>query len=202
MEAQYPAQISVETLERQASALAEDRDLIAGVLAKDRKATGEFVARCADWLYPFVRRRLVPRVELLEDLVQEIVLAAWQALPKFRGEAGLRSWVMGIARHKLDDYYRKRINEVELSEDEEYTPGPSFVPELESHVDATAVQEKVQKVLTLLPEAHALALIWRYRDEKKIREMAKLVGKTEKAMERLLARARENFRRRWSDAGV
>jgi RNA polymerase sigma-70 factor (ECF subfamily) len=202
MEAQHPAQISVEALERQASALAEDRDLIAGVLAKDRKATGEFVARCADWLYPFIRRRLVPRAEQLEDLVQEIVLAAWQALPKFRGEAGLRSWVMGIARHKLDDYYRKRIDEIELSEDEESTCEPASFPELEQHVDAITMREKVQKVLTLLPEAYALALIWRYRDENSIREMAQLAGKSEKAMERLLARARENFRRRWSDAGV
>jgi DNA-directed RNA polymerase specialized sigma24 family protein len=54
----------------------------------------------------------------------------------------------------------------------------------------------------MLPEAYTLALIWQYRDEKSIREMAQLTGKTEKAMERLLARARENFRRRWSDAGV
>jgi hypothetical protein len=29
--------------------------------------------------------------------------------------------------------------------------------------------------------------------------MAELTGKTEKAMERLLARARESFRKRWSD---
>jgi hypothetical protein len=29
--------------------------------------------------------------------------------------------------------------------------------------------------------------------------MAEVSGKTEKAMERLLARARENFRRRWND---
>src|SRR5215471_12760829 len=151
MEAQHPAQIPVEALGRQASALAEDRDLIAGVLAKDRKATGEFVARCADWLYPFVRRRLVPRVEPLEDLVQDIVFAAWQALPRFRGEVGLRSWVMGIARHKLDDYYRKRINEVELSENEESTSEPASFPELEQHVDMTAMRQKVQKVLALLP---------------------------------------------------
>jgi len=52
----------------------------------------------------------------------------------------------------------------------------------------------------LLPEAYALALIWRYRDEKSVREMAELSGKTEKAMERLLARAREHFRTEWNHA--
>ena len=50
-------------------------------------------------------------------------------------------------------------------------------------------------------EVQAGGLVWRYRDEKSLREMAELCGKTEKAMERLLARARENFRRRWNDAG-
>jgi len=45
-----------------------------------------------------------------------------------------------------------------------------------------------------------LALLWRYRDGRSIREMADFTGKTEKAMERLLARAREHFRRRWNDA--
>lgn len=101
MEAQHPVRISMAALAMQETGVTEDRDLIAGVLAKDRKATTEFVGRCADWLYPFVQRRLVPRADLLEDLMQEIVFAAWQGRLKFRAEASLRSWVMGIARHKL-----------------------------------------------------------------------------------------------------
>jgi RNA polymerase sigma factor (sigma-70 family) len=69
----------------------------------------------------------------------------------------------------------------------------------EQHLDGAARQERVLKTLATLPEAYAMALMWRYRDEKSLREMARLTGKTEKAMERLLARARDNFRRRWSD---
>jgi RNA polymerase sigma-70 factor (ECF subfamily) len=179
--------------------------LVSEVLAKDRKATAEFVSLCADWVYPFVRRRLVPRVEMLEDVMQEIVLAAWQALPNFRGEASLRSWVLGIARHKLDDYYRKRIQAHEMFEESE-DDGPileqAAAPRLEQQVDSLAQAQRVQKTLAVLPEAYALALIWQYRDEKSIREMAQLTGKTEKAMERLLARARETFRRRWNDGQI
>ena len=93
----------------QGTETSEDWRMVSGVLAKDRKVTAEFVSRCADWIYPFVRRRLVPKAELVEDLMQEILLAAWQALPNFRGDANLRSWVIGIARHKLEDYYRKKI---------------------------------------------------------------------------------------------
>lgn len=184
----------------QAIANTEARRLIAGVLAKDRKATAEFVAHCADWLYPFVRNRLIPREEVVEDLVQEIVLAAWQALPSYRGDANLRSWVIGIARHKVEDYYRKKLKGLEVPEEDEPLLEPAVIPALEEQLDSTALRGRVQQTLASLPEAYALALVWRYRDEKSVREMAQLSGKTEKAMERLLARARENFRRRWSNA--
>jgi DNA-directed RNA polymerase specialized sigma24 family protein len=68
-----------------------ERQLVAQVLSKDRKATAEFVGFCVDSVYSFVRKRLIPRVGMVDDLMQEILLAAWQGLPKFRGDAGLRS---------------------------------------------------------------------------------------------------------------
>lgn len=178
--------------------VAEGR-LIADVLAKDRKATAEFVSLCTDWLFPFMRRRLVPRDELVEDLMQETLFAAWQALPTFRGDANLRGWVLGIARHKLDDYYRKRMREIEVSEEDEPDLEPAAQVPFEKLLDAAAQQKKIETTLALMPEAYTLVLIWRYRDEKSLGEMAKLSGKTEKAIERLLARARESFRRRWND---
>jgi RNA polymerase sigma-70 factor (ECF subfamily) len=202
MDAEQRLQKAQETEPIQEAEINADWRLVSEVLAKDRKATAEFVAHCADWIYPFVRHRLVPRADLIEDLIQEIVFAAWQALPRFRGDADLRSWVMGIARHKLEDYYRKRTHEIEISEEDEDPPQPAVMLGFEQHLDSAALQKKVQKTLAMLPEAYTLALIWQYRDEKSIREMAQLTGKTEKAMERLLARARESFRRRWSDAGV
>jgi len=175
-----------------------EKRLISEVLRKDRKATAQFVDLCVDWVYGLVRLRLQPRTELVEDLMQEILIAAWQGLPNFRGDSGLRGWVLGIARHKVEDYYRKRIREVDLAAEDESVE-PAMVPMLEQQLDSAAQEEQVQKTLAALPEAYALALIWRYRDEKSVRDMAALTGKTEKAMERLLARARENFRRRWNN---
>jgi RNA polymerase sigma-70 factor (ECF subfamily) len=177
----------------------EERQLVSEVLGKDRKATAEFVSRCTDYVYPFVRRRLMPRTELVEDLMQEILLAAWQNLAHFRGDSGLRSWILGIARHKVEDYYRKRLRATEVQEDDDSLTELSAVPEFEGQLDAASEQERVQRTLVHLPEPYALALLWRYRDNRSLREMAELTGKTEKAMERLLARARENFKRRWND---
>jgi RNA polymerase sigma-70 factor, ECF subfamily len=202
IEEQHPEPIPPETEASQEVASTEERRLIAGVLAKDRKATGEFVAPCADWLYPFVRNRLVPRDEGVEDLIQEIVFAAWQALPSYRGDANLRSWIIGIAGHKVADYYRKKLLAVKVHEEDDSLLEPTVTPEFEEQIDSAALRGKVQQTLASLPEAYALALMRRYRDEKTVREMAQLVGKTEKAMERLLARARQNFRKRWTTPAI
>ena len=182
------------------SATYHERQLVAQVLSKDRKATAEFVAFCVDSVYSFVRKRLIPRVEMVDDLMQEILLAAWQGLPTFRGDASLRSWILGIARHKVDDFYRRRLRDSEITEESEPSAEPVMEPGLDRHFDAVAEQDRVERTLALLPEAYAMALIWRYRDEKSVREMAELSGKTEKAMDRLFARARENFRREWNHA--
>jgi RNA polymerase sigma-70 factor (ECF subfamily) len=195
VETQAAMEISSDTLP-----LSGERRLVEEVLSKDRKATAEFVALCTDSAYSFVRRRMVPRVELVEDLMQEILLAAWQSLPKFRGDASLRSWILGIARHKVDDYYRRRLREADITEEGELSAEPTIEPLLDRHLDVAAEQDRVERTLALLPETYTLALIWRYRDEKSVREMAQQSGKTEKAMERLLARARENFRKEWNHA--
>ena len=179
------------------SGVRDDRRLVADVLAKDRKATAEFVARCADCVCPFVRRRLMPHMEFVEDLVQEILLAAWRNLPSFRAEGHLRAWFLGIARHKVEDYYRRRICELAWDEDEDDVAEPAFEPTFDEHLDRAAEQRRVQTVLAALPEAYGLVLVWRYTDNRSTREMAQLTGKTEKAIERLLARARESFRKRW-----
>jgi len=180
---------------------AESREaqLVSAVLRKDRKATAEFVSLCSDWIYPFVRFRLLPRTDVVEDLIQEVLISAWRNLPNFRGDAGLRAWVLGIARHKVEDYYRKRIREAELEDENTVTSEPAIGSQIQDRLDAAADHERVHRTLAQLPEAYGLALIWRYRDGKSLREMAELTGKTEKAMERLLARARESFRRRWND---
>ncbi len=182
------------------SALAEQRRMIEGVLAKERKATAQFVELCSDWIYGFVRRHLPYGSELVEDVMQDVLFAAWQALPNFREEASLRTWVLGIARHKVEDYYRKRIREADLPEEDDEPEELTVMPGFEQELDSAMQQDRVQRTLAELPETYSLALIWRYRDEKSVREMAEITGKTEKAMERLLARARQSFRKRWNHA--
>ena len=72
---------------------------------------------------------------------------------------------------------------------------PSFdLREILEHLD---VRSETLRVLHELPERYRMALIWRYWERASARDMALKTGKTEKAIERLLARARDEFRQRW-----
>ena len=177
----------------------KDARLAAAVLRKDRKATAEFVARFADGIYAYVRSRLLPRHDLVDDLVQEVFLAAWENLQQYRGTSPLQAWLMGIARHKVEDHYRARLRAPGAIDDLE---GDSEVlasfPDFESLLEQEQVRKNTWRVMSSLPEQYRLALIWRYWEKASARDMAAKTGKTEKAIERLLARARAEFRERWN----
>ena len=80
---------------------AEGQELVSAILAGDRKATAEFVARYCDRIFGYVWQRMLPRTDLVEDLVQDILLIAWKSLPQYKGEGNLESWLIGIARHRV-----------------------------------------------------------------------------------------------------
>jgi len=50
--------------------------------------------------------------ELADDAVQETLLAAWQSSANFAGKAGLRTWLIGILKHKIADQWRRSAREV------------------------------------------------------------------------------------------
>jgi RNA polymerase sigma-70 factor (ECF subfamily) len=177
-----------------------EQQLIAAVLAKDRKATAEFVSRYADAVYAYVRHRLAPRADLVEDLVQDVFLAALASLANFAGSSSLQSWLLGIARHKVEDHYRRLLREPErLADSGEPAEPQDDGPLLDEQIDRQRLHEKTQRILRMLPEPYSVALLWRYWENRSVRDMAAATGRTEKAIERLLARARARFRQLWGE---
>lgn len=181
------------------SSIGDDSSLVAAILNKDRKATAEFVMRFADSIYSYIRSRLAPRYDHVEDLVQETFLAALESLSGYGGSGSLQGWLMGIARHKVEDHYRARLRSPEPIEDlNEDAIALTIAPNVHQIMEQGQLRAKTQQVMASLPEQYRLALIWRYWDKASARDMALKTGKTEKAIERWLARARAEFRERWS----
>jgi len=51
-----------------------------------------------------------------EDAVQETLLAALGAHQRFTGGASVRTWLIGILKHKVTDQFRRQAREVQLDE--------------------------------------------------------------------------------------
>ncbi len=164
----------------------------------DRKSMGQFVELHSDAVYRFLHHRLDQR-EALDDLVQEVFLAAWRSIDRFRGESEVRTWLLGIARHKLADHYRSRLRGADLGFEAGEADEPSVVFDVDERLDAVRLEARARKTLAKLPDSYRVALLWRYWDERPTAEIAALTGQTEKAVERLLDRARKLFKRRWND---
>jgi RNA polymerase sigma-70 factor, ECF subfamily len=175
-----------------------DRKLVRALLTRNRKAAAEFVSLYTDPVYAYVYQRMVPRTDLVDDLVQEVFLAAWDSLVRFEGKSSLKTWLLGIARHKVEDYYRSRLRQlVSLDEGDEGLSEPAEEPEFDLAIDRSRAMLRTRSVLEDLPETSRLLLQWRYWEKRSLREMADGIGRSEKAVERALARARQDFRRRW-----
>ncbi|MGE3772294.1 MAG: sigma-70 family RNA polymerase sigma factor [Gammaproteobacteria bacterium] len=66
-----------------------------------------------DALYAYA----LPRVRepaAVEDLIQDTLIAAWQARASFRGGAAVRTWLIGILKHKIVDHLRVGQRETTL----------------------------------------------------------------------------------------
>jgi RNA polymerase sigma-70 factor (ECF subfamily) len=176
----------------------DDLALAAAVLAKNRKAAAEFVERHSDAIYGYLRNRLAPRTDVVEDVLQEVFLTAWENLARYEGRSSLRNWLIGIARHKVEAHYRSALRLPAALEDEgvEEPPSDDLFPD--DALDREQTLEKARRILEALPERYRIALRWRYWEGRAAAEMAAQIGKTEKAVERLLARARQAFRKEWS----
>jgi RNA polymerase sigma-70 factor (ECF subfamily) len=74
----------------------DEATLVARARGGDRDAFGRLVEAHLDRIWTLVWR-VLRHHEDTEDVVQEVFLAAWQALPRFRGEARLSTWLQTIA---------------------------------------------------------------------------------------------------------
>ena len=157
-----PASSASTASEGEGSVYGADILLAQAVLRKDRKATAEFVQRFTSPVYTYVRNRLLPRADLVDDVVHDVFLAAWASLANYRGGAPLEAWLLGIARHKVESYYRSRLRDSEgLSADGDETIDTRW-PALDESLDREQMEERTRQVLAELPEPYALALLWRY----------------------------------------
>lgn len=128
-------------------------------------------------------------VATAEDLTSETFLAAVDAVRRGAVPDLSVAWLIGVARHKLVDHWRRAERE-ERSLTVVAADPDAAVDEWDVHLDALAARD----MLARLGPHHRSALTLRYVDGLPVRQVAELLGRTEGATEVLLVRAKAAFR--------
>jgi RNA polymerase sigma-70 factor (ECF subfamily) len=84
-----------------------------------------------------------------EELVQEIFLAVWQALPSFRGEAKVRSFIARIAHNRAISHVAREVRDPKSFPLDEALP--SSAPTPEESAAASNAREKLEAAVQRLP---------------------------------------------------
>jgi RNA polymerase sigma-70 factor, ECF subfamily len=166
-----------------------DPDLFALLQAGDETAWRRICEDFGAPLYRYCYWLAGADVAAAEDLRQETLLAAVAGIAGYRGEVPLFAWLSGIARHKASDARRRRRRHVALDE----AGDASAEPSPEASVFVTERNAQVVDTLWSLPRDYRIALIARYAEEESVESVAARLGRSYKAAESVLSRARQAF---------
>ena len=142
-------------------------------------------------VYGYVIRRAGDK-NVAEDVTSETFLAA---MDRARGDDPVEptiAWLIGIARHKLADHWRKMQRTPTPVEDVPDQPGGD---EWDVHLDRMLAEF----TLARLSSTHRSVLTLRYVDDCTVPQCAELLGRTVTATEALLTRAKRAFRAAYPD---
>jgi RNA polymerase sigma-70 factor (ECF subfamily) len=173
------------------------------------------------FLYRFALSRTRHR-ETAEEVVQETLLAALESYARFKGDSALRTWLAGILKHKLIDWYRREecnpantgsagTNEVSYECDDTtdvlfdstgaWVTPPSEWPGPDQSLEAKQFREMLDRCLSALPSSMARAFYLREIEGMTIEEICAELGISESNCWVMLYRARvkvrQHFEKHW-----
>jgi len=167
-----------------------DEELMASVATGDRRAFGVLVERYQGIVWR-TAWRYTCNSEDARDICQMVFLKLYEAGPRYRNTAAFRTYLFRIANNVCIDHYRKKrhTSEIDTAEMADTAPLSDERHEEREH------ELKLRFAIAQLPERQRRAVVLRYEADLPVKEIAITMGITRKAVERLLAHAREALRR-------
>ncbi|MDJ1370841.1 RNA polymerase sigma factor [Gulosibacter molinativorax] len=171
---------------------ADERDLLARAKSGDRRAFDALLQPYRDRLWATCLRTTEHRADA-EDALQNALIAIWQNLPKFRGEASIGTWAFRIATNAALAVIRKR-REITVGDDEQSQsvfepdePGNDFASDHE-------MRDTVQLALAKLGEDFRVALVLREYGDYTYEQIAEYQKVPVQTVRSRLNRARKQFK--------
>ncbi len=127
-------------------------------------------------LYWHVRRFLCSH-EDTNDLLQDIFIKIWAALPGFRGEARLYTWLYRIATNEVLNHLRKQKFKALVSLDSASGILERKIDE-DAYFNGDQMQRELHKAIQRLPEKQRIVFSLRYFDEMKYEDISEITDTT------------------------
>ena len=172
----------------------EDRDLVLAYQAGDDEAFAELVREYRPQLLGHARRKLgCP--EAAEDAVQEALVRALRAMPRFNGNYLVGPWLHRILSNVCSDEGNRQRREGEKTErfasnDRALNPPSTIEDELGLDIDDSELADAVDN----LSEQYREALMLRFVEELSYEEVAAKAGVSEENARARVSRARSAVR--------
>jgi RNA polymerase sigma-70 factor (ECF subfamily) len=168
-------------------------------LAACRAGDPRALAAMFDELCPVVERvlgKLLGPTPDLEDLVQLTFEKAIRSLPRFRGEASVKTWVTSIAVHVAQHHLRagrlRRHVPLEMVPDERVASAPH---DAERRLDERRLGARLYALLDRITAAKRVALVLFAVEGLPVEEVAALMGASETATRSRVFFARRELRK-------
>ena len=140
------------------------------------QAFSEIVRTYSERLYWHVRS-LVGSHDDTDDLLQDIFVKIWTALPSFRGEAQLFTWLWRIATNEALNFIKKQKNRSVMS-GEDASDVASRKPDEDAYFNGDEAQQLLSVAISKLPPKQRAVFTMRYYDEMKYEDIAAVLGGT------------------------
>ncbi|MCC7119302.1 MAG: sigma-70 family RNA polymerase sigma factor [Anaerolineales bacterium] len=130
-------------------------------------------------------RYVVPESEV-EDVTQEVFIAALKSLHSFRGDAQFSTWLRTLTNHKVAEFYRKRSRKQEPP----LSPLEDAFGQMEGST-SRMMEERIyiQKALSQLPENYQEVILLRFAEALQFNEIAEMMNQNIEATKSLFRRA-------------
>ena len=138
------------------------------------RAFTEIVKAYSERLFWYVRR-YVGCQEDADDLIQEIFVKVWAALPSFRGEARLFTWIYRIATNEALNFLRRQRVRAALN-------FKSLDAEVERRIDEDPyfnggeAERRLMKALQKLPQKQRIVFSMSYFEDMSYEEISEVTG--------------------------
>ena len=197
----YPSFVS-NVGKEQTLADAGERELIDALRRKDMVALEQLLERFGGAMATLARSMLRDATEA-QDVVEESLMRAHEAGPGFRGERGVRTWMLRITANMCRDRLRRRrftagsLDGPAPIED----AGLRFDPvgEWDERMDRRAMAERLDAAIARLPEDQREVTVMRHRLGLSHEEMCAALGVPLGTVKSRLARALTTLRQELKD---